>query len=236
MRINENLTIRSSGCLLVPYRREHVPQYHEWMKDPYLQQTTESEPLTMEQEYEMQASWRNDEDKCTFILLDTSPDLVEASKADPEGTLPLQQRTSLMAGDVNLYWNDPEDRSTVEIEVMVAEQRSRRKGIAKQALQCMMAFAVQRLGVQRFRWVCTRPRRRGRTHAHTRTRARTHTHTHTHTHPNICTCASRMACMEPQDLRTQAADDNAVPWLYLCLPAGRRFSMTTTHPWPCSLS
>lgn len=47
--------------VLVPYRRKYVHRYHEWMKDPFLQEATASEPLTLEEEYAMQASWRDDE-------------------------------------------------------------------------------------------------------------------------------------------------------------------------------
>lgn len=51
-------------------------------------------------------SWRTDEDKCTFIILDRS------MPSDPPGTGP-----HAMAGDVNLFINDPEEHSTAEIEV-----------------------------------------------------------------------------------------------------------------------
>jgi hypothetical protein len=64
------------------------------------------------------------------------------------------QEVKAMAGDVNLYVNDPEDPTTVEIEVMVAELGCRRKGIACEAVTLMMAFAVQRLGITRFRCGC----------------------------------------------------------------------------------
>lgn len=37
-------------------------RYHEWMKSPELQQLTASEPLTLDQEYDMQKSWREDDD------------------------------------------------------------------------------------------------------------------------------------------------------------------------------
>lgn len=54
MRINTNTTLQGGLVLLVPYRAEHVPHYHMWMQDPELQQTTASEHLSMEEEFQMQ--------------------------------------------------------------------------------------------------------------------------------------------------------------------------------------
>lgn len=63
----------------------------------------------------VQASWRDDEDKCIFIILDTS---AAPSQATEHGAgQPASQQLSTMAGDVNLFLNDPEERSTAEIEV-----------------------------------------------------------------------------------------------------------------------
>lgn len=53
---------------MVPYKAEHVPKYHEWMKSPFLQEMTASEPLTLEEEYAMQKSWHEDEESKLYIL------------------------------------------------------------------------------------------------------------------------------------------------------------------------
>ena len=50
-----------------------------------------------------------------------------------------------MVGDVNLYWNDYDEPNTAEIEVMVAEKESRRKGLAQEALTLFMAYATTEL-------------------------------------------------------------------------------------------
>lgn len=48
---------------------------------------------------------------------------------------------TVMAGDVNLYFNDlDDDPSVAEIEVMVAEAASRRKGLAIHALAAIMLY------------------------------------------------------------------------------------------------
>lgn len=141
MRVNQNTVIKGERVTLVPYRREHVVIYHQWMQDPYLQLSTASEPLSLEEEYAMQESWAQDADKCTFILLDPSfpSDVPESGR-----------HGGAMAGDVNLFFNDHEDKHTAEIEVMIAAERSRRKGLAKEALMLFMAYAVSSLGVKKF--------------------------------------------------------------------------------------
>lgn len=42
-------------------------RYHKWMSDPELLKLTASEPLTLDQEYEMQETWRNDEDSMSEL-------------------------------------------------------------------------------------------------------------------------------------------------------------------------
>jgi hypothetical protein len=105
----------------VPYEAEHVPRYHQWMADPFLQasawllarapgaqpppgrrppahapppclhpqETTASEPLSLEEEHAMQRSWREDADKCTFIILDRSLPDTEGVRPQVRASFPL---------------------------------------------------------------------------------------------------------------------------------------------------
>ncbi|XP_029977764.1 alpha/beta-tubulin-N-acetyltransferase 9 [Sphaeramia orbicularis] len=139
MKINENTLLEGQRVVLVPYNAEHVPRYHEWMKSAELQQLTASEPLTLEQEYDMQKSWREDDDKCTFIILD------KQQWANPE-----VGEEQCMVGDVNIFLTDPTDLSLAELEVMIAEPSFRGKGIGKEVTLMMMHYGVSKLGVQKF--------------------------------------------------------------------------------------
>jgi RimJ/RimL family protein N-acetyltransferase len=127
------LALEGQLVSLVPYMKEHVPVYHEWMKDEYLQHETCSEPLTLEEEYQMQQTWMNDQDKLTFIL---------ASKHFPRNQW---GNFGGIIGDVNLFISSNE----AEIEVMIAEAEMRRQGIAKEALLIMMSYGAS-LGITRF--------------------------------------------------------------------------------------
>ncbi|XP_061120816.1 N-acetyltransferase 9 [Syngnathus typhle] len=139
MKINANTLLEGHKVMLVPYNAEHVPRYHEWMKSEELQQLTASEPLTLEQEYDMQRSWREDADKCTFIILD------KRRWADSGA-----EEVQCMIGDVNIFLTDPTDPSQAELEIMIAEPSYRGKGIGKEVTQMMMNYGVTKLGISKF--------------------------------------------------------------------------------------
>ncbi|XP_071964292.1 N-acetyltransferase 9-like protein [Antedon mediterranea] len=139
MRINENCRIIGKRVVLVPYKESHVDKYHKWMTSQELQELTASEPLTLEEEYAMQKSWHVDENKCTFIVLDKEKWKQTETKED-----------DCMCGDVNLFLNDPDNRQTAEVEIMIAEETCRGKGFGKEALWIMMQYGMEKIGLKKY--------------------------------------------------------------------------------------
>lgn len=175
---------------------EHVETYHRWMQDDQLLEMTGSEPLSLEEEIDMQKSWRDDEDKLTFIVLarDRCERAAEASEpetqvteigdgideGDESGTaaLCIDENLDAMIGDVNLFLSeeDPDNhrdeggddvvdrhqgafedmvmatqtRRHAELDVMIAVEEYRGKGIGKETVGMMMAYGAQTLGIRRF--------------------------------------------------------------------------------------
>ncbi|GFT80997.1 n-acetyltransferase 9-like protein [Nephila pilipes] len=138
MKINYCTKIVGERIILVPYKKKHVDKYHLWMQSPELLDLTASEPLTLEQEYQMQNSWFEDDDKCTFIILDK--EILKDTGDEVES----------MIGDVNLYLNDPHDANGAEIEIMIADPFHRSKGKGKEALFLMLRYGIEILSITKF--------------------------------------------------------------------------------------
>ncbi|CAL0323228.1 unnamed protein product [Lupinus luteus] len=137
-----SMSLEGEKVILVPYMESHVPNYHHWMQNPFLLQSTASEPLTLLQEFHMQLSWSQDPNKETFIVLDK--DLVVGD------FLHGQPHIEAMVGDVNIFMNDLDDPYIAEIEIMIAEPNSRGKGLGKESVMMMMAFAIEKLRINVF--------------------------------------------------------------------------------------
>ncbi|XP_069701577.1 N-acetyltransferase 9-like protein [Periplaneta americana] len=139
MKKNKNTRIIGKNVILVPYKRQHVPKYHQWMESPELQLLTASEPLTVDEEYEMQKSWLTDEDKCTFIILEKS---VFDETNDEIGA---------MIGDTNLFLYSSDDSLRMaEAEIMIAEFSARRKRRGWEAMLLMLRYGCEELNVEKF--------------------------------------------------------------------------------------
>ncbi|KAK2389072.1 Acyl-CoA N-acyltransferase (NAT) superfamily protein [Trifolium repens] len=137
-----SISLEGKKVILVPYMEPHVPKYHQWMQDPSLLEATASEPLSLEQEYQMQLSWSRDLNKETFIVLDKDLLVGTFSHGQPH--------VEAMVGDVNIFMNDINNPQIAEVEIMIAEQTSRGKGLGKESVLIMMAFAIEKLGIKTF--------------------------------------------------------------------------------------
>lgn len=139
----------------MPYSQAHVPTYHEWMKDPALQEATASDPLSLEEEYAMQRSWRDDKDKLTFIIcLPLSSQRNDDSHSVRPGEVDSED---LMIGDINLFLFEPDSEEMAqdvqaltpgvkgvvgELELMIARKDLQRKGYGRVAVLTFIDYIL----------------------------------------------------------------------------------------------
>lgn len=155
MKDNWNLVCCGNNVALVPYSEKFVPNYHKWMTNPEILELTASDSLSLDEEFEMQSTWKNDPTKCTFIVLSIessgNPFLTDCTNTilDHPTSTAIDEE-SMMAGDVNLFLHDSDDPGNAEIEIMIAEEKYQRRGYARESLNIMMYYGVKHLNVHRF--------------------------------------------------------------------------------------
>lgn len=156
MRENCNTVLTTRRVRLVPYMPAHVDTYHGWMQDEEILRLTGSEPLTLEEERRNQQSWKEDPNKVTFIVCAAASSVDGASSTDDV--------TAGMCGDVNafLWEEDVSDdgkttdaadggepsgerlaRLCAELEVMIADARWRRQGLARESLLLLIHWLLE---------------------------------------------------------------------------------------------
>ncbi|KAK4229835.1 GNAT domain-containing protein [Podospora fimiseda] len=147
MKLNEHTAVSTAHALLVPYDHRHVLTYHAWMEDPAIQEATASEPLTLEEEYENQESWRASHDKLTFIICQPIPKLSTSTPSIEAGEY---DSPSQMIGDVNLFLYPDENDDEIplnnpkfcigEVDIMLASSQHRGKGLGKEVIKGFLKY------------------------------------------------------------------------------------------------
>lgn len=146
MKVNEHTALLTPRVLLVPYSAHHVPAYHAWMQDPAIRTATASEPLTLDEEYAMQRSWREDGDKLTFIVC-VPPDQQAPPSIQGHG----HDSPTRMIGDVNLFLvpdDEDEDGGGVvvgELEIMIASAAHQGRGLGAAVMCAFVVYIRQHL-------------------------------------------------------------------------------------------
>jgi len=108
------------------------------MQDADIQEATASEPLSLEEEYAMQQSWRQGPDKLTFIACLPLGQESEAVSAGSEDGL------DHMLGDVNLFLTISEEDAVIgEIELMIAVKDQQGHGYGRASLLAFLRFMVE---------------------------------------------------------------------------------------------
>ena len=107
-----------------------------------IQELTSSEPLTLEEEYEMQLNWLNDEDKLTFLVL--SKELYD----NCNHLNAIDKEITSMVGDVNIFLSTDDEKETdlktvAELEIMIVDKQYRGKGFGIESIYLMMNYALQ---------------------------------------------------------------------------------------------
>ncbi len=106
---------------------------------------TASQPLSLEDEYSMQRSWRTDKDKLTFISCQSNS---SSSGIDNPSQQSQAEETKSMIGDVNLFiLTNEEDSGDVslvgEVELMIGDKSNTRRGLGRAALLVFIAFVLK---------------------------------------------------------------------------------------------
>lgn len=110
------------------------------MQDPDIQATTASEPLSLQAEFAMQRSWREDHDKLTFIsTLPFDASVVNRGSAEEQ---------KAMLGDINLFISlaEEEDGSESlvgEVELMIATRHDQLKGYGRATLLAFLRYILR---------------------------------------------------------------------------------------------
>ena len=116
---------------LIPYLKDHVRMYNNWLNDPYIQKMTQTEPISLDDEYKSQMEWKNDPNRYIFIIK--------------------EKITGYLAGDINIFIQYNENNVKCgELSVMIANKNCQRKGLAKETLKMIMKWAQTNLKINYF--------------------------------------------------------------------------------------
>ncbi|KAK4472288.1 hypothetical protein MN116_002662 [Schistosoma mekongi] len=161
MWLNQETVLETTRLFMVPYLPIYVPKYHSWMQDPWLRESTSSELLSLDEEFNTQEQWCNSNDRLTFILLhkqlyhnywllkNTKNQLfIDLLQLNNEKYVENENAEIVsMIGDINLFiiYSHSINNIEGELSVMIAEPNYRRQGLAAEALAGILEYSGRHL-------------------------------------------------------------------------------------------
>jgi len=125
----ESIILYGYNLIFVPYLHCHIRTYHKWMSNPTLLETTNSLPMSLENEIKIQKPWRENSKKCTFILLINelcsnelksyknghivvNEVMLDIRGLEPNDNKVVIENVHAMTGDINLFLSTIDDSSS----------------------------------------------------------------------------------------------------------------------------
>ena len=119
---HKQVVLQGDLCVLKPYGREFVDIYHKWMSDPAIQELTQTEPAFCTHEAVQETLDRLGEDQTVLAFI-------------------IHTKDHVPVGDIAVFAHPwLEDPPAVEIDIMIAEEDYRRRGLAKAAIKLLAAY------------------------------------------------------------------------------------------------
>lgn len=96
-----------------------MEEYNNWLKCPELQELTETEPCSLEEEFRYQKDWENDNQRTSNSALNIYRFIISLNYWNLEIIKLIRlKETGKLIGDVNLFFKD--DDESIEINLMIA--------------------------------------------------------------------------------------------------------------------
>lgn len=120
-------------CVLTQFQESMIGKYHEWMQDSFLLESTCTEPLSLDEVHNLSETWKKD--PLTYVYIICDREIYEEERQE-----------NSMIGDVDLFIKE---EGQGEINIMIADERFRGKGIASEVIAFVKVLAKEKLGLRK---------------------------------------------------------------------------------------
>eukprot|EP00347_Sterkiella_histriomuscorum_P006933 403350879 len=145
-----------------------VSGYCEWMKDPFIQEMTSTEEMSLDEHYQIQKDYiLKSNEQVIFLIMDLNSNqetqeqvsiqnlsnlirlIQNHNKDQPETKIDISKVK--LIGDINLFLKrNNDDPLQGELNIMIAEKQAQRKGLAQETIMLIMKYGAQKFGLTNY--------------------------------------------------------------------------------------